>query len=160
MNTLPRVWLTLDGGFVLDIGFVDHFNTQFVSTLNYSTITNFHILQITAAHAKSFPACSVFTSSCLVTASNNDYSSASGLKSSLIGCSLQTAYSCSSCPPYNSSARTTVEDTISDSNSPPLLHIDCCHGNLFVYDRCLETALVYLLISWSLHSNSNKNILL
>jgi hypothetical protein len=31
-------------GFGLDIGFTDHFNTQLVITLNYSTITNFHTL--------------------------------------------------------------------------------------------------------------------
>jgi hypothetical protein len=42
--------------------------TWLVITLNYSAIANFHTLQITTAHAKSFPACSVFTSSCLVMA--------------------------------------------------------------------------------------------
>jgi hypothetical protein len=49
-------------GFGLDIGFIDHFNTRLVTTLNYSAIADFHTL------IKSFPACSVFTSSCLVTA--------------------------------------------------------------------------------------------
>jgi hypothetical protein len=29
-------------GFGLDIGFIDHFNTQFVITFNYSPIVNFH----------------------------------------------------------------------------------------------------------------------
>jgi hypothetical protein len=55
-------------GFGLEIGFIDHFNTQLVFTLNYSAIADFHALQITTAHAKSFSARSVFTSSCLVTA--------------------------------------------------------------------------------------------
>jgi hypothetical protein len=32
-------------GFGLDIGFVDHFHTQLVTTLNYSA--TFHTLQIT-----------------------------------------------------------------------------------------------------------------
>jgi hypothetical protein len=64
-------------GFGLDIGFIDHL--QFVTTNNYNII------------AKSFPARSVFTSSCLVTASNNDYTSTSGLKSSLKGGSFSTA---------------------------------------------------------------------
>jgi hypothetical protein len=41
-------------------------------------------------HAKFFLARSVFTSSCLVTTSNNGYASASGLKSSLNGGSLPT----------------------------------------------------------------------
>jgi hypothetical protein len=53
--------------FGLNIGFIGHFNTQLVITLNYSAITNFHTLQITGANAKSFPACYVFTSNCLVT---------------------------------------------------------------------------------------------
>jgi hypothetical protein len=39
-------------GFGLDIGFIDHFNTQLVITLNYSAIPNFHTLQITGAHVK------------------------------------------------------------------------------------------------------------
>jgi hypothetical protein len=54
--------------FGLDIGFIDHFNTQLIITLNYSTIADFHTLPFTRAHAKSFPACSVFTRSCLVMA--------------------------------------------------------------------------------------------
>jgi hypothetical protein len=58
-------------GFGLDIGFIALFNTQLVITLNYSAIADFHTLHITTAHDKSFPARSVFTSSCLVTDSNN-----------------------------------------------------------------------------------------
>jgi hypothetical protein len=42
-------------GFGLKIGFIDHFNTQLVTTLNYSAIADLHILQITTPHAKSFP---------------------------------------------------------------------------------------------------------
>jgi hypothetical protein len=72
----------------LDIGFIDHLNTQLVITFNWSTIANFHTLQITTEPAKSFPACCVFTSLSLVTASNNGYSSASVLRSCLNGGSL------------------------------------------------------------------------
>jgi hypothetical protein len=61
------------------IGFTDHL--QIVTTNNYNTIAHFHTLQITTAHTKSFPACSVFTRQFLVTASNNGYSSASVLPS-------------------------------------------------------------------------------
>jgi hypothetical protein len=75
-------------GFALDISCVDHFNTQFIITL--SAIVNFHTLQITTSYAKSFPARSVFKSICLVTASNNGYSSAFLFKSCLNGGSLQT----------------------------------------------------------------------
>jgi hypothetical protein len=62
--------------FGLDIGFIYHFNTLLVITLNYSSIADLHTLP---NHAKSSPACRVFPSSCLVTASNNGYSSASRL---------------------------------------------------------------------------------
>jgi hypothetical protein len=41
------------GGFGLEIGFNDQFNTRLLTTLNYSAIPNLHTLQITAAHAKS-----------------------------------------------------------------------------------------------------------
>jgi hypothetical protein len=75
----------------LNIGFIDHFNTQLVITLNYSAIANFHNLQFTTAHAKFSPACNIFTRRFLVTASNNGYSSASVLKSSLNGGSIPTA---------------------------------------------------------------------
>jgi hypothetical protein len=93
-------------GFGLVIGFIEHFKTQLVITLNFSAIADFHTLQITSAHAKSFPARSVFTSSCLVMASSNGYSSPSELKSSLNAGSLPTTFSCFDCPPYNLFART------------------------------------------------------
>jgi hypothetical protein len=38
LKILLRVWVTRRS-FGLDIGFIDHFNTQLVITLNYSTIT-------------------------------------------------------------------------------------------------------------------------
>jgi hypothetical protein len=59
-------------------------NTQLVIPLNHSAIVDFHILQITTAHAKSFECC-VFTSRSLVTASNNEDSSASALTLLLSG---------------------------------------------------------------------------
>jgi hypothetical protein len=125
-------------GFGLDIRFTDHLNTRLVTTLNYSLIADLHTLQITTAHAKSFPACRVFTISFLLTDSNNGYSSASVLKSSLNGGSLPTASSCSSCPPYNPKARTTVKKPFPAVSL--LLHVACWRGNLFVCDRRLYTA--------------------
>jgi hypothetical protein len=82
-------------GFWISIGFIDHFNTQFVFQINYSAIAYFHTFPVTAAHAESLPAFSVFTRHFLVTASNNGYSSASVSKSSLNCGSLSTANSCS-----------------------------------------------------------------
>jgi hypothetical protein len=40
-------------GFGLEIGFIDHFNTRLVATLNYCTIADLHTLQITTAHVNS-----------------------------------------------------------------------------------------------------------
>jgi hypothetical protein len=58
-------------GFGLDIGFINHLYTKLVTTLNCIPVANFHSLQIAIARSKSFSARSVFTSRCLVTASNN-----------------------------------------------------------------------------------------
>jgi hypothetical protein len=70
-------------GFGFDIGLIGPFNTQLLITFNYSAIVNINTLQNIMPYAKSLPECNVFTSSCQVMASNNGYSSASGLKSSL-----------------------------------------------------------------------------
>jgi hypothetical protein len=80
--------VTDEGDFGLVVGFIDHFSTQLVITLNYSAIVDFRTLKIATAHAKSFLVCRVVTRLFLVTASNNGYSSASVLKSSLNGVSF------------------------------------------------------------------------
>jgi hypothetical protein len=60
-------------GFGLEFGFIDHL--QVVTTNNYNTIANFHTLQITTQHVKSFR--SAFTSVFPVTDLNNrDFSTA------------------------------------------------------------------------------------
>jgi hypothetical protein len=51
--------VTLDGDMGWDIGFIYHCTIQMGIASNYSAIVNLHTFQITAAHAKSFPACSV-----------------------------------------------------------------------------------------------------
>jgi hypothetical protein len=74
-------------------------NLQVVTTNNYNTVADFHILQIIAANAKSLPACSVFTGCFLVTAFNNDCYSASFLTS----CRVLTAkYQLSGLPQFSS----------------------------------------------------------
>jgi hypothetical protein len=44
-------------GFGLDIGFIDHFNTQLVITFYYRAIADVHNLQITRAHRLGFSVC-------------------------------------------------------------------------------------------------------
>jgi hypothetical protein len=58
----------------LDTRFIDQFSTQLAIKLHYSAIADFHRKTL-----------SVFPKRFLVTAANNGYSSASGLKSSLYG---------------------------------------------------------------------------
>jgi hypothetical protein len=90
---LSRVRCDYRRGSGLAIGFIDHFTTQIVTTLNYNAIANLHNSQLTRTHAKSFPACIVFTRHFLVTASSNGYSSASALKSPPNGSSLPAVLS-------------------------------------------------------------------
>jgi hypothetical protein len=106
--SLVEVWLSAE----FWIGYwIRHINTQFVITLIFTLHQSLqHML-------RSFPDWSVFTRRLLVTVSNNGYSSLSVLKSSLNGGSFLTTYSCSSCPPYNPSVRTTIENPVSNSSS-------------------------------------------
>jgi hypothetical protein len=83
--------VTVDGIFGLEIGFIDNFSARLVTTINYSAILNFHTLN-TSANVKSFPACSVFSTCCLVTAPTMAIP-ASVLKSCLNGGSLPTELS-------------------------------------------------------------------
>jgi hypothetical protein len=69
----------------LDIGFIDNLYAPLTTISNYNTIADFHTLQITTEHGKSFPTCCVFTSRFLVTTSSIGDTSTSALKSSLNG---------------------------------------------------------------------------
>jgi hypothetical protein len=62
-------------------GFIDHFNTRHVTTLNFSAIVNLYTLQITTAHTKSFR--SAFTSLLPVTDLNDEDSLNAVIKSFL-----------------------------------------------------------------------------
>jgi hypothetical protein len=87
----------LQTGFRLNIGFTDHLRV--VTTNNCNTISIFYKITVySSTH-----------SSCLVTASNNGYSSASRPKSSLNGGSLPISCFYASCPPYTALARITVK---------------------------------------------------
>jgi hypothetical protein len=48
-----QLWAIINGVWIVD-GFIGHFNTQSITAINYSTITDLHNLQITTTYAKSF----------------------------------------------------------------------------------------------------------
>jgi hypothetical protein len=150
--------VTLDG--VLDC-ILDLLSTyiHLGTTSNYSAIANYHTLQITNAHAKSFPARSVFTSSCLVTASNNGYSFASGLPSN---CLLTAPFLHSL--PYRTDIFALIFFLITPRHGPRRIHrlqqylyccmrIRCC-GNLFTEPLPRNDSGI-LAYSRSLHSNGS-----
>jgi hypothetical protein len=150
----------------LEIGFVDHFITQLVIILNYNAIASFHTLQIPIAHAKSFPARSVSISSFLVTASNNEYSAASVLKSSLNVGSLPTEHSCNSNLVYVSQTNWPSSNLVpclnhlgtdQVENTFPLLHAyPLLRGRFY---RAIPSSLrLFLLIKNLLPSNGRRNI--
>jgi hypothetical protein len=108
---LSRVRLST--GVELDIGFIDHYNTQVVNRLSDSVIAGLLTLQFTRTPSNIL----TLTRRFLVTGSNKFYSSASRLKSSLNRTSLLTELFFSqipiqkllgslSCLPYNPFART------------------------------------------------------
>jgi hypothetical protein len=103
--------------------------------INVSAVADLHPLQITRAHAKSFPACGDFTSSCLVTAPTV-YSPASFTSSRLLT------------PRHGSPWKTAFQ------TSPLLLVCDSLCRR--VCDRYPVTAVVYFLISRPLSCNVFK----
>jgi hypothetical protein len=134
----------------VDIRFINNCNTQFVITKNYSAMANFHILQFIRTHAK-VSVCCVFSGRVLVTASNNGYSFASRLKPTLNGGSLPTELFLLQLSSVKYLCMDRVENTVSSSTSI-LAFLSFAAGTCLA-SRCLETAVVYLFISQSLHSN-------
>jgi hypothetical protein len=74
---LCRTLLAIRRGLDWIIGFISLIYSWLVTTSNYSATANLHTLLITTVPAKPFPACCVFTSRTLATASNSGHSSAS-----------------------------------------------------------------------------------
>jgi hypothetical protein len=165
---LSRVWVTLDGVFGLNTGFIDHLCTQHGTTSNYSAMGNFHTLQFTTAHHKSFPACCVFTSLSLVMASNSEVSSASALESSLNESSVQmTLFFRLShrTKLFYSSARPRRQHT-AHSHMPTVSAEMCLQSRslaVVVYSYllricCLATDIVPLSVSWPFPRNESRAV--
>jgi hypothetical protein len=74
--------------------FIDHLYTPLGTTSTYYAIADSHTLKITTAPAKHFPACCVFTSHSLATASNSGDSSASRGQSSCHSHPCRTLVNC------------------------------------------------------------------
>jgi hypothetical protein len=142
-------------GFGLEIRFIDPL--QVITASNYNTVANFHTLQITAAHAKPFQ--STVTSHFLVTDLNIGDSSASDyVISSQTPLKLShNSVSCSSCPPYNSSARTNRK--YSSSVVAPVVSTGTClfvngHVCLLIKNLLPSSGCCFLFASRSLPSRS------
>jgi hypothetical protein len=128
--------VTLDGGldWILDLLTTCTHNTE----SNYSAIANLHSLQITTAHAKSSPACCVFTSRSLVTASNTEGSLASVLKSSLREGSVPTDSFVHRLP-YRTELVATVVFLISLRHGPRRQHTVHSHMLTVSAEMCLPS---------------------
>jgi hypothetical protein len=85
-------------GYGLENGFIDHLYTPLGTTSNYSATANFHNSQTTTAPAKPFPACCVFTTRSLATASNSGDSSASRAQVLCHSHSYRSQLNCQSLP--------------------------------------------------------------
>jgi hypothetical protein len=118
---------------------------------------------ITTALAKPFPACCVFTCRSLVKVSNSGDYSASARKSSLNGGFLPTVPFLHSLL-YRTNSVAPVVFLITPLHGANIEHsfqhysiIACVSATAgtCLPSRCLDTALVYLLISRSLHTNSS-----
>jgi hypothetical protein len=126
-------------GFRLVNGFIDHLYTQFGTISNYSTIAYLHNSQITTAPSKPFPACCVFISHSLATASNKGESSAS------------CAQVLSSQPPMQNSTKLIAPTVlvVTSRHRPHRKHCSSIAASVFVAigtclpSRCLETAAVF-----------------
>jgi hypothetical protein len=46
--------VAIDGGFGLDIGFIDRFNSRLVTAINYSDSADLHASEIAKAHSSPF----------------------------------------------------------------------------------------------------------
>jgi hypothetical protein len=108
---------------------------------------------ITTAPAKPFPACCVFTSRSLATASDSGDASASRPQVLSSQTAVQNWLGCPSCLQDNSSARTRQKHPVSNSTS--IVARRFVAAGTCLSSRCLETGLVYLSVSLSSHSNGS-----
>jgi hypothetical protein len=136
-------------------GFIDHLYTPFGTSSNYSATANLHNPQITTASANPFPACCVVIIRSLATASNSRDSSASRAQVFSSQTPVKNSLSRLNCLQDNSSARTTQKHAVSNSTS--IVARRFIAAGTCLSSRCLETSLVYLLISRSLHSNGSAH---
>jgi hypothetical protein len=136
-------------GFGLDIGFIDNFYTQLISTSHYRATANLHAVQITTAPSESFPACCVFTNHSLVMAADSGHSLASALKSSLNGGSPPTLATDSFLHrlPYRTYLVPIVVVLITPQHSPRRQHTICSHMLTVSAGMCLRNRSLAAVVS-------------
>jgi hypothetical protein len=122
----------LSVGFGLEIGFIGHFSTRLVTTLNYRAIADLHTLKITTAHAF-FSVCCVFTIRSLVTATNSGDSWATALTSLLSGEYPTNLLS----PHFQRSLITPVVLLMTSWHGPRRKHRSLLYSNRFHGNMCV-----------------------
>jgi hypothetical protein len=137
---LSQFWVTVDGVWIGDSIYWSLI--QVVTTNNYKTMADFHIL------AESSPACSVFTTSFLVTASEPGDSSALRAQVLSSRTPLQNWLGGPSCPHGTVHAETPCFQEYFYARQ--FVATGTCS-----LSRCLENSLVYSPISWSSRSNGS-----
>jgi hypothetical protein len=113
---LSSVWVTIDGVWIGELIYWPLTHTA----RNYKQLkchTNLHNSQVTTAPAKLFPACRVFTSPSLATASKSGDSSASRAQVLFPQNPVHNWLGRPSSLPSNASARTTQKNPVSNSTS-------------------------------------------
>jgi hypothetical protein len=125
-------------GFGVMKGFTDHLYRWLRTTSSYSAFANLHKSQITTAPAKPFPACGVFTSHSLATASNSGDSSAScpQIFSSQPPVPNWTRFS--SCPGYNNPTWTTQKTPLFPTVTL-LLQRECVYRGIAQKQQLLQS---------------------
>jgi hypothetical protein len=145
----------------LDVAFIDHLYTQLISTTNYSATADLHNSQITTAPVKPFTTCCVFTSrSLVITTCNSGDSSASALKSSSNGGSLQTD---SFLPTFSyrtdlvAPAAFLITSRVAHEDNTPFILACCLRGNGFT-ETFPSSSRLFLLITNFLLNNGRRSV--
>jgi hypothetical protein len=137
---IVTIWrVTVDGVWIGE--WIDYLYTRLGTTSCYSGTASLHSIHITTVSAKYFPACCVFTSRPLATASNSGDSSVSRAQVLYSRTPVQSSLGRPNCLQDSSSARTTWKHPVSNSTS--IVARRSIAAGTCLPSCCLVTDLVY-----------------